>query len=199
MSDIDTKASVCPVCKKDLKSWPAKHPIISIFLSIIIFITVINISWNSIESENTQIVNTANEEIINKENWEYSEIEDKMTNKKTKVAISSSINSVDFDFPYHWGSTFDLVLKGDHVIYQVSKWQFLSSFWWDKVRIKFDDKEPFFVNYSMPEDWNSSAIFLWNEKKIIENLRISKKVMIEATFFQEWKQIGEFNIDWLKW
>lgn len=43
------------------------------------------------------------------------------------------------------------------------------------------------------------VIFLNNSKKFINNLKKSKKVMIEATFFDAGSKVIEFDVEGLKW
>lgn len=139
-----------------------------------------------------------------KGSWAYSEDVDKMDNKKTLFASTTSTNSVDFDFPYQGGSTFDLIIrntnKRNEVILRVSKGQFTTSIMEDQtVRIKFDDAAPITVTYNSARDGSSDVIFLNQSSKIIQKLKAAKRVMIEAEFFQEGRKQAEFDVNGLQW
>lgn len=139
-----------------------------------------------------------------KENWSYSESEDKMSNDKTYFASTKSTNTVEFDFPYNGGSSFNLILRSKEgqtdVLVKVSKGQFMTSFSNDKtVRVKFDDGSPENFNYGSSTTGESELIFILSEKKFIEKLKKAQKVMIEAEFYQEGRQIMEFDVSGLNW
>lgn len=136
-------------------------------------------------------------------NWRYTEDIDKMDGWTTNFAINTSTNEVFFEFPYNGGSTFDLTIRkwddGEKILFSVSKGQFLSTFNGWEARIKFDDGEPFMVWTSWTADYASDVIFLWSEKKLIEWMKNSENMMIETQFYDSWKQIAEFKVNWLNW
>lgn len=136
--------------------------------------------------------------------WSYSENTDKMSWIKSKFAQTEWTNRAYFEFPYNWWSNFLLSLRkkwnsATEVIFKVSKWQILWNYSWRTVRLKFDDKTPFNVNYWEPSDWSSDTIFLRNTNRIIQELKTSKKLMLEVEYHQEWRHIAEFDVEWLNW
>lgn len=138
------------------------------------------------------------------DNWVYKEDVDKMTSEKQYLAYTTSTNKVDFDFPYNGGSTFTLGVgnksKENNIVLLVSKGQFMMSIGYsDTVRIKFDDEKPMDISYSSPSDGSSDRIFLSQANTLISKLKVAKKVMIEAEFFDGGNQIIEFNVEGFKW
>lgn len=137
------------------------------------------------------------------ENWAYETDEDKMTGKSVYYARVLSTNTVEFDFPYGGGSQFKLLLRNkegvNKVLLSVSKGQFMGSYGGKKVRIRFDEDEPFLVSFNEPSDASSDVIFLKPEAKIIEGIKKAKKMLIQAEFYQEGNVIMEFDVEGLKW
>ncbi len=137
-------------------------------------------------------------------NWNYSEDEDKMSGEKRFFASTRSTNKIDFEFPYNGGSTFKLNVrnmgKGDEVLMMVSKGQFMPSIMdSEKVRIRFDEESPLSISYNSAADGSGDVIFFNSSKKIINKLKTSKKVMVEAPFFGAGRQIVYFNVEGFKW
>jgi hypothetical protein len=133
--------------------------------------------------------------------WTYQDKIDEMDSKVTHFAILSSTNKAYFSFPYSGGSTFILNIRNNwknEVLLRVSKWQFSSNYW-KTIKIKFDDLEPFTVNFNEPSDGSSDLVFLWSAEKIINWIKTAKIMKIEAEFFQEGEHIAEFLVEWLEW
>lgn len=62
-SEIDIKATKCPNCQSDLRSWPKKHPIITVLLVLLIIgIVTSGGSKGKKNGSNTQLPQTKNEE-----------------------------------------------------------------------------------------------------------------------------------------
>lgn len=139
-----------------------------------------------------------------KENWDYGESTDEMTNKDQFWTTTTSTNTIDFDFPYQGGSTFDLTVrnlgKKNEVTLSVSKGQFLTSFGFSKAcMVKFDDETGTRFSYGSASDGSSDIIFFSNASKFISRLKKAKKLKIEAPFFNEGNKIIEFDVAGLKW
>ena len=69
MTEIDDKAKLCPNCKKDLRDFASRHPIITFIIFIMILWQVV--SWiksvtNQVDNNSTQVINNdiSNELII---------------------------------------------------------------------------------------------------------------------------------------
>jgi hypothetical protein len=143
---------------------------------------------NSVKSSiSTTSESSDTNETENNSNWKYSEDIDEMDNTKRVVARINSDNSIKFEFPYgnsdfslnvrNWKSNTDIYLS-------CSKCQFISGFSGEKTyRIKFDDEAPINVSANHSTSGSSDVIFLGSESKIISKLKNSKKLMIEAEFY----------------
>lgn len=139
-----------------------------------------------------------------KENWTYAEQEDKMDAKKQYFASTTSTNEIDFKVPYSGGSTMDIELRdlgeGDEALLKISKGQFMPSLMADKtIKVKFDDKASKTFVYASPTDLSANVIFIKEAKSFIKQLKESKTVMIEPTFFNEGNVIFEYKTEGLKW
>lgn len=178
---------------------------------LILFITTI--SFIACGNPSTQTKNTSNNDSseatsepettpIVKSNWEYSEEKDELDGSTTKFASSTSINVLDFKFPYDGGSYGMLTIRNrnnkNEVLLAISKGQFMSSYT-NSLRVKFDDDNPVKYTYSEPASASANLIFLNNEKKFIERLKTCKKIKIEATYYDEGNAILEFDVDGFKW
>lgn len=131
--------------------------------------------------------------------WFYSEKVDKMTSEVKKFAWINANELLHFDFPYDGGSTATLTIRkanNDIDIYiSVSKGQFTSTYDNQFVTVRFDDNPPQKIKYLEPADHSSDLIFLTQEKEILKNIKKSKKMLVEAMFFNEGNRVMEFNIE----
>lgn len=186
--------------------------IIKIGITAIIIIILIGTlgsdDKNQIEDKNTALVKkeeiTNKESASNNEHWSYSNDKDQMSGQARFFASCQSTNEIEFKFPYQGGSTFTLTVrnmgKGNEIMLQVSKGQFIGSIGsMEKLRVKFDEEPPINVSYDSPSDGSADVIFLNSVNKIIEKLKTSKKLMIEAEFFDEGLKIIYFDVEGLKW
>lgn len=175
-----------------------------ITLGVLIFIGILlpDESETKKKDDNGSPANVENEE-KNKSPWQYSQTSNEMDGTKYYFASNTSLNELKFEFPYG-SSDFTLTLRYQSngrtdIMLQGSSCQFLGSLGTEYVRLKFDEKEPFNVYYSEPEDVSSGLIFLQSTKKIISNIKTAKELKIEAPFFQEGRQIIRFNVENLEW
>ena len=132
-------------------------------------------------------------------NWEYNEKEDPMTSKKDFFATLPSTNTIEFEFPYNGGSKFYLNVrkKGQIDIFLNSdKCQFSTR---KSIKVRFDDEKPMTFSFNEPSDGSSNIIFINSEKLFLEKLKKSKKLLIEAEFYNEGLRIIEFYSEGLKW
>jgi hypothetical protein len=151
--------------------------------------------------------NSANGVITSKENqpnWAYSEEKDKMEGTTIYFASCISTNKIDFAFPYDGGSYFTLWIRksaiGNEIILQVSKGQFIGSFMSSgSIKAKFDDTKPVSFAYNSTNDGSMNQIFIENSNRFLKRLKKSKKIMIEALFFNEGTKVIEFNVEGLVW
>lgn len=184
--------------------------VIAIFIILLIIGTC---SKSSIKNEEKSIDKTSNldnsptvtEDTIPK-NWFYKSTTNKMTDVITNTATTTSTNLVDFDYPYNGGVRFSFCLRKNTKTKEIDimligdNCQFMPNLNDEKtVKIRFDNKDLYEVGYSESSSGSSNVIFLNNVYKIIAKLKASKKIMIEAEFYNDGKKIIEFDVFNLKW
>lgn len=139
---------------------------------------------------------------IKAENWTYSEQEDKMTNEPIYFANCDAKNIFNFNFPYDGGSRLSIVIRKmsgkNEVILQISKGQF-SSAYNSSVKMKFDEGKILSYDFTEAADGSSDYIFLHPASSIIKKIKNAKSIKIEAPFFEQGRQIAEFNVSGLNW
>jgi hypothetical protein len=170
------------------------------FILTLLFIACSPEGQNS-ASNSTSGVITSKE---NQPSWAYSEEKDRMEGTTIYFASCISANQIDFAFPYNGGSFFTLWIRngsiGNEVILQVSKGQFIASFMSsNSLKVKFDNEKPVSFQYNSPSDGSMSQIFIDNPNRFLKKLKRSKKLMIEASFYNEGNRVIEFNVEGLKW
>lgn len=135
-------------------------------------------------------------------NWDYSEDKDKMTDKSRYFARCDATNEFHFNFPYDGGSTLSILVRKmdgeNEVMLEIDKGQFNSADY-SSVSMKFDDGKIHQYEFSEAADGSSNYIFLEGSSSIIARLKKAEKVKIEAPFFQEGRQVAEFNVEGLEW
>ena len=144
------------------------------------------------------------EENVMAENWSYAQEEDSMSAGKIYFARTSSINSVNFNFPYEGEQHALLTLRtdpkyGKDIIFEIEKGQILcSSYDGCKIPVRFDSKKTLYFQAVPSVDHNSTIIFIKNYSLFVQNLLHSKRLRITPTIFQEGIPVFEFKIDGFK-
>ncbi len=120
-----------------------------------------------------------------------------------KFAYLHSTNEVDFNFPYNGGSNGIITLRdskkfGKNAIFSVTKGQ-MPCFMECKINVKFDNGAITSFNASSADDGSSELVFIRNYQRFLTNLKNAKKVIIEASFFQEGMKQFEFDVSGLQW
>lgn len=141
------------------------------------------------------------EPAVKTSDWYYLDFEDDMTGRKTFLATIDSTNRVNFGFPYSGAQSATLKLRthprwGKDVILSISRGQFqCSSYSGCSLLVRFDDEPP--VRYSAvePSDNDSTYIFFQGYSNFVGRMMKSKRVRIEAQFYQEGSRIFEFNVE----
>lgn len=136
-------------------------------------------------------------------NWIYVENEDKMTSKKIYNAYIEAKEDLSFSFPYNWGSTPSIVLRNkdgvNDMMLKVTKWQFMTGVYGGNVRIRFDAEQPIKVNFTNTSDGSNDTIFIESTNNMISRMKKSKKIIVEAEFYNEGNRLMEFEVAWLRW
>lgn len=158
---------------------------------------------SSIKLDTSKAISDSKGEPDSVESWTYYEKEDKMTLEKVKYAAIYANDLLEFEFPYNGGSVAGLTLrkrgKSLDLFLQVTKGQFNGTFDGGQVRIRFDDNPPKKYSFSGASDASSDIIFLDSEKEIVNQIKKSKKMIIEVEFYQNGLRQIEFNVGGLKW
>lgn len=141
---------------------------------------------------------------LKKENWNYSEGEDKMEGTKQFFASCISINEIEFEFPYNGGSSLSIIIRNlgnkNEALLTISKGQFMTSVVdSESFKVKFDDEKSTTFYFNSASDGSSDVVFITNSKSFLNKIKQSKKVMIEVPFFNEGSKVFEFNVEGLNW
>jgi hypothetical protein len=135
-----------------------------------------------------------------KHEWNYSNSTDAVSNKESKQASITSNNSFEMQFPYQGGTTGNIIIRkhpryGKDVIFTINKGQLLcTSYDGCQVSVRFDNKKPFKVHASEPEDNSSTELFLGGYDKLVKEIKNSKTMVVEATFYQNGARAFEFDV-----
>jgi hypothetical protein len=130
--------------------------------------------------------------------WNYQKIEDPMGRGAAKLATINSVNTVTFSFPYQGTQYATLKLQkggGDRssVCLQLEHANFVSS---APIHVRFDDGKPQQFEVVQTTDYKSDRVGVVGEgyNRFIKQLRQTKKLRAEATFFQEGTRVFEFDV-----
>ena len=182
-----------------------------LFATILTMFGFINCTGKSSSQSKNDILDTvavSSEKLVEEESdtdpWSYSEDTDKMTDTKTYFAANTSPDHLSFDFPYNEGANVEtLILRkrrnSTDVIIQITQGQFQSGIYGGAVLTRFDDDKPQKYSYSTSSDGTSTVIFINQVEKFINRLKTSKKLLIEAEFYQEGNVQVSYDTEGLKW
>ncbi|WP_312594206.1 hypothetical protein [Stutzerimonas nitrititolerans] len=136
--------------------------------------------------------------------WNYSDDEDQMSGKPVKRAYVSSINTVNFGFPYAGSQRATLSLRkhprwGSSAYMRIEKGQFICNYSNCYMTVRFDSGKSQRYFGSEPESNDSTIIFINDYKGLVAQAKRSKKLFIEANFYQEGSRVFEFDISELDW
>ena len=134
--------------------------------------------------------------------WTVQTSTDEMRGTKDTFATLESDNEAEFEFPYAGGSTLKFTVRktakfGTGVLLSIHPGQFNSTGLEgsDYVTIKFDDGPLKKYHYNVSGSGDMDVIFLKKEQELISKLKTAKKIMVEATFFQEGVEQFTFTVD----
>lgn len=133
--------------------------------------------------------------------WKISTSKDEMRGSTDTFASIESDNEVEFEFPYHGGSTLSIVVResqkfGTDVYLLISDGQFIGNAFdgSNYVTIKFEDGPLQKYYFNDAADGSTNVIFLRKEKELIEKFKTAKKIMIEAPFFDSGSKQFTFTV-----
>jgi hypothetical protein len=136
--------------------------------------------------------------------WDYSESFDQVRNATIYHASLESENAADFDFPYQGGSKLTMTVRwhpkyGQDVIFKISKGQFVCGVEDCSGTINFGSG-PQTISLSEPTDNSSDTLFISDASDVIDQLKKTKRVVVELPFYQEGNRQFTFEMtSFLAW
>jgi len=136
--------------------------------------------------------------------WRYNETMEQMGRGIVKHAQVNSLNEISFDFPYRGAQRATLWLRshpkhGKDVMLSVERGQFLCRIGGCTVAVRFDEGRVQSFSAAGPADHSTTTLFLSGHDRFVSAAKNSKRVAIEATFFQEGTRVFKFDVEGLKW
>jgi hypothetical protein len=139
-----------------------------------------------------------------KPTWRYTEEADEMGRGRIKRASITSINTVSLKSPYEGPQHAKLWLRkhprlGESVALSIERGQFLAGVYRLQLLVRFDDNAPLTFYADEPESLSTTTVFIDEYPKFLKYLKLSKKVKIEAPFYDEGRKVFEFDVEGLNW
>lgn len=136
--------------------------------------------------------------------WSYSEDKDEMRGGTTYYASLTGTNTLNLGFPYGDQQGKVLVRQspqfGFDILLGVDSGQILcNSFSNSHINVKFDDGPIRRYGCTDASDGTNNMIFVQGAKGFLTNLKKSKKMVVEAAFYQNGMQQMTFETAGLKW
>lgn len=206
--EISDKAEKCPHCGAPVKKKTSLFTWIIASLFGIIIINALSSNNSSTPSSSPSASTpsgSSTPDVVVKPEWNMGNNIDSVSGKESKVAIMDSTNQVEMDFPYNGGSIGSIIIRkhprfGKDVIFKVSKGQLLCDISDGcSVQVRFDDKPARQVHANEPSDHSSDTLFLSGYDRLVKEIKSSKKMIVEANFFQNGLRTYEFSIEGLQW
>ncbi|MBQ9394123.1 MAG: hypothetical protein IJU23_01225 [Proteobacteria bacterium] len=195
--EIDAKATKCPHCQENQPNGCFRL-IVGGFFIFLLFCFIIPVCARKSLDDNTSTSGSSSSQVVKAPSysWVYQQDKDDFDGKESKYCQVKAENSIK---GVVWtetpkllvrlrGKELDVIVKAEGVVFG----NLGDS---DKVRLKFDDEEPFSVGYNGSANGDGGTIFLKRTSKIIENLKKSKKLVVEFPVYMEQPQRATFNID----
>jgi hypothetical protein len=135
--------------------------------------------------------------------WHYETNTEQMTGTQSRLAHLSSLNKLDFGFPYAGGSRGSLMIRqrktdGLRVLFGISKGQIVCPLSCT-VRVRFDEKSPMTFTGTPPQDHSSDSLFLAPASKFVSELAKAKKTLVEVSYYQSGSLVSEFKTEGFVW
>lgn len=136
--------------------------------------------------------------------WRYSESADDMGRGTVRNAVVRSVNSEEFEFPYRGAQRGALQIRkhpvhGTDVIFFIERGQFMCEVYHCNLNVRYDERPPVEVHAAKPADMKTTMVFLPNAKSLIRELHRSKKLRIEANYYNNGSRVFEFDVSGLEW
>lgn len=132
--------------------------------------------------------------------WKYRVFDDALTSKPVHQASVTSINRINFSFPYHGEQRGELTLRthpqhGKDLIFHIQRGQILvNSFQNSTVKVVFDNGSPITYQVAEPADHSTTALFIRDYHGFVERMLKAKKLKIAVPFYQQGEVVFEFNV-----
>lgn len=204
---VSDKAESCPMC--GAKQPKATSVLTWVCVGILGLAAIIWMYSDKTPGTSSGAVSTTQateSENVKPKNWQYETSKDEMRGIESKFATTVSTNTVDFDFPYNGGSKLILALRkrGSEVdvMVTITKGQILCSIRSCETAFKFDNGAVQSITMSEPDNHSSDMLFVSYDKtetNIINQLKDSKKLVIEVPFYREGKKQFTFDVSGLEW
>jgi hypothetical protein len=121
-----------------------------------------------------------------------------MTGVESKIACTTSTNELSFSFPYGGGSSGKLCFrrkgKSLDAWVSISAGQFLCGIESCALRLKFDDGGIKSFGAVESSTHESNILFLESEARLLAFVQKSKKLKLEAQYYQEGSQVLFFDL-----
>jgi len=206
---ISEHAIQCPHCGIKIKP---KSNSSSLFIASILFIGFIWIVSDVLKTtsyENNLYKKPASDNVQDEQppalptanTWEYSSHLNSISNKSIYTATIQSQNDFKLSFPYNDGNVkASLQIRkhpeyGNEILFFVSQGQLHCSYSNCTINLRFDDGEVMSLAVNEPDDGSNTIYFLTKYKTVINKILKSKKLYIQATFFQDGSPTFEFNTE----
>jgi hypothetical protein len=189
-SSISKKANKCPNCGAPRKRKTSIGTWLVVVIIVLYFI-------GEYGSQNTDIVKSPPS--VKEQEWSYSQNVDPMTSKTSYFASLASTNTINFKFPYNGEQRGEISLSTHphrkNIVFSINQGQFLcTSYRGCYITVRFDENPPKSYDAVGPRDGSTTYIFIQDYASFVERLQKSKKVLIQAEFYQEGLRTFEFNV-----
>lgn len=184
-----------------MNSNPRKFSFFTIFILLFVYVFI---ESTSLLNPRQTLASPNDANVDSNSPWKYQVSTDKMGRGDIKTASVFSLNTVNFAFPYAGEQLAILQLRihpkfGNDIQLIIPRGQFLCGIYNCQVSIRFDDGKPHNYIAVAPADHSTNLLFIRGYNKFLAAARKSKKVYIEALFFQQGSRVFEFDISGLKW
>jgi len=135
--------------------------------------------------------------------WTYKEEIDRMGRGNNKYAWIYSSTFLSFGFPYEGLQRAELTIRrvnGRNEVYiKIEEGQFQTDIYGTELTVRFDDGKPQHYSAVGSSDNDPTVLFINSYERFITNLKKARRLLIEATFYQEGNYIMEFDVENLEW